>query len=148
MDEGTNNGMPNINGIMYDWSCVKAAVAGTPLIGVTAIEYDDKQDIQKAYGAGRVPFGYGKGRIDCSGKVTAYMEEVEVWQKASPTGRLQDLPPFDFNVSYLPENGKVVHHILKGCKFPNNGRKPKEGDTKEEVELDLMIMSIDWRKKK
>ena len=46
MDEGTNNGMPNVNGIMYDWSCVKAAVAGTPLIGVTAIEYDDKQDIQ------------------------------------------------------------------------------------------------------
>lgn len=146
--EGQNNGMPNINGVMYDWSCVKAAPGGTPLIGVTAIEYGDKQEIQKAYGAGRVPFGYGKGRIDCGGKVTVYMEEVEAWQNASPTGRLQDLPPFDFNVSYLPENGKIVHHILKNCKFPNNERKLKEGNTNNVVELDLMIMSIDWGKKK
>lgn len=145
--EGTNNGLPNINGIMYDWSCVKASIAGVALVGVTAIEYDDKQDIQKAYGAGRVPFGYGKGRIDCTGKVTLYKEEVEALQVASPTGRLQDLPLFDINVSYLPENGKIVNHVLKNVKFPNNSRKLKEGDTKNEVELDLMIMSIKWGKK-
>lgn len=146
--EGFNNGMPNINGIMYDWSCVKVAIAGVTLIGITAVDYGDKQDIQKAYGAGRLPIGYGKGRIDCSGKITLYQEEVEALQAASPTARLQDLPMFDVNVSYLPENGKVVHHILKGVKFPNNERKNKEGSTKNEVELDLMIMSIDWGKKK
>lgn len=146
--EGSNNGMPNVNGVMYDWSCVKAAIAGTPIIGVTAIDYDDDQDIKKAYATGRLPFGYGKGRIDCSGKITAYKEEVEAWQKASPTGRLQDLPLFDINVSYLPENGKIVHHILKGCKFTNNNRKPKGGDTSIEVELNLMIIDIDWGKKR
>lgn len=145
--EGINNGMPNINGIMYDWSCVKASIAGVLLVGVTGIEYEDKQDIQKAYGAGRVAFGYGKGRIDCSGKLILFKEEVEALQGASPTGRVQDLPLFDVNVSYLPENGKIVHHVLKDCKFPNNSRALKEGDTKNEVELDLMILSIDWGKK-
>jgi len=147
--EGANNGMPLINGVMYDWSCIKTSLAGVLLLGMTAIDYDDKQDVQKAWGsASRYPYGYAKGRIDCGGKLTLYQEEVENLQAASPTGRIQDLPLFDINVSYMKENGQIVHHILKNVKLPENNRRNKEGNTKNEIELDMVIMSIDWGKKK
>lgn len=58
-----NNGVPFINGKLYDWADIVLVIAGVPVTGITGIEYKDDQDIVTKYGAGRYPVGYAKGRI-------------------------------------------------------------------------------------
>ena len=141
-----NNGVPFVNGKLYDWADIVITIAGVPVTGVTAIEYKDDQDIVTKYGAGRYPVGYAKGRITSTGKITLYQEEVEAIQAQSLTGRLQDIAPFDIIVSYLPDTGIVSNDKLRNVMFKNNGRGWKEGDTGQEVEIDLVMSHIDWNK--
>lgn len=142
--EGINNGIPNINGEMFGWADVKCSIGGNVLTGINAIEYDDKQEIKENYGMGRKPIGYGKGRISFTGKITLYQEEVIALQKAAPNGRLQDLPAFDIVVSYLPENGIITTDVLKNCKFKENKRSLKDGDTASLVDCELLVMDIKY----
>lgn len=140
--KGANNGVPNINGQMYGWADVKVNIGSTLLTGITAVSYSESQTIDKVYGAGRYPIGYGKGRIEPSASLTLYQEELIALQKAAPNGRLQDLAPFDIVVSYLPEDGVIVTDVIKGCKFNENKREVAEGDTSVKVECELTCMQI------
>ena len=141
-----NNGVPFVNGKLYDWADIVLVIAGVPVTGITGIEYKDEQDIVTKYGAGRYPVGFAKGRITSTGKITLYQEEVEAMQRQSLTGRLQDIAPFDIIVSYLPDTGIVSIDKLRNCMFKNNGRGWKEGDTGQEVEIDLVMSHIQWNK--
>ncbi len=141
-----NNGVPFVNGKLYDWADIVLTIAGVPVTRITGIEYKDDQDIVTKYGAGRYPVGYAKGRITSTGKITLYQEEVEAIQRQSLTGRLQDIAPFDIIVSYLPDTGIVSTDKLRNCMFKNNGRGWKEGDTGQEVEIDLVMSHIQWNK--
>ena len=141
-----NNGVPFVNGKLYDWADIVLVIAGVPVTGITGIEYKDDQDIVTKYGAGRYPVGYAKGRITSTGKITLFQEEVEAMQRQSITGRLQDIAPFDIIVSYLPDTGIVSIDKLRNCMFMNNGRGWKEGDTGQEVEIDLVMSHIQWNK--
>ena len=141
-----NNGVPFVNGKLYDWADIVLVIAGVPVTGITGIEYKDDQDIVTKYGAGRYPVGFAKGCITSTGKITLYQEEVEAMQRQSLTGRLQDIAPFDIIVSYLPDTGIVSIDKLRNCMFKNNGRGWKEGDTGQEVEIDLVMSHIQWNK--
>ena len=141
-----NNGVPFVNGKLYDWADIVLVIAGVPVTGITGIEYKDDQDIVTKYGAGRYPVGFAKGRITSTGKITLYQEEVEAMQRQSLTGRLQDIAPFDIIVSYLPDTAIVSIDKLRNCMFKNNGRGWKEGDTGQEVEIDLVMSHIKWNK--
>lgn len=138
--------MPYVNGKLYDWADIVVAIAGVPVTGITGIEYKDDQDIVTKYGAGRYPVGYAKGRITSTAKITLYQEEVEAIQKQTLNGRIQDIAPFDIIVTYLPDTGIVHVDKLRNCQFKNNGRGWKEGDTGQEVEIDLVLSHIDWGK--
>ena len=141
-----NNGIPLVNGKLYDWADIVVTIAGVPVTGVTGIEYKDQQEVEMKYGAGRYPVGFGKGRISCEGKITLYQEEVEAIQRQSPTGRLQDIAPFNIIVSYLPDTGIVSTDKLRNVVFKNNGRTWGEGDTGKTVEIDLAMSHIEWNK--
>jgi len=141
-----NNGIPLVNGKLYDWADIVVTIAGVPVTGVTGIEYKDEQEVEMKYGAGRYPVGFGKGRISCEGKITLYQEEVEAIQRQSPTGRLQDIAPFNIIVSYLPDTGIVSTDKLRNVVFKNNGRTWGEGDTGKTVEIDLAMSHIEWNK--
>jgi hypothetical protein len=141
-----NNGIPLVNGKLYDWADIVLTIAGVPVTGVTGIEYKDEQEVEMKYGAGRYPVGFGKGRISCEGKITLYQEEVEAIQRQSPTGRLQDIAPFNIIVSYLPDTGIVSTDKLRNVVFKNNGRSWGEGDTGKTVEIDLAMSHIEWNK--
>ena len=117
-----------------------------PVTGITGVEYGDEQEIVNKWGAGRHPVGRAKGRITPSAKITLYHEEVVALQSQSVNGRLQDLPPIEIQVSYLPENGVVVTDKIRNCHISSNTRKWKEGDTGQEVELPLVPSHIDWGK--
>lgn len=143
-----NNGIPLINGVLHSWGEIVVTIAGVPVTGITAIEYGDKQEVVNHYGAGRHAVGRSKGRITPSAKITLYQEEVEALLLKSSNGRLQDLEMFDIIVSYIPENGLIVVDKIRNCSFTNNDRKWKEGDTKQEVELELVVSHIEWNNKK
>lgn len=141
-----NNGIPFINGMLYSWADIVAAINGVPLTGITGIEYGDKQDVVNKYGAGRHPVGRAKGRITPSAKIILYQEEVEALQAQSPNGRLQDIAPFDITVTYLPDSGIIKTDKIRNVQFSDNTRKWKEGDTGQEVELELIPSHIEWAK--
>ena len=50
------------------------------------------------------------------------------------------------SVQYLPDSGLVVTDKIRNCQFSGNPRKWKEGDTGQEVELDLVPSHIEWGK--
>ena len=141
-----NNGIPLLNGMLYSWADIVAAISGVPVTGITGIEYGDDQDVVNKYGAGRHPVGRAKGRITPSAKITLYQEEVEALQRQAPNGRLQDIAPFDITVTYIPDSGIVTVDKIRNCQFKANSRKWKEGDTGQEVELELVPSHIEWNK--
>ncbi|MBQ3563263.1 MAG: hypothetical protein IJA21_01480 [Clostridia bacterium] len=141
-----NNGIPLVNGMLYSWADIVAAISGVPVTGITGIEYGDDQDVVNKYGAGRHPVGRAKGRITPSAKITLYQEEVEALQRQAPNGRLQDIAPFDITVTYIPDSGIVTVDKIRNCQFKANSRKWKEGDTGQEVELELVTSHIEWNK--
>ncbi|MEG2276675.1 MAG: hypothetical protein RSC80_02410 [Odoribacter sp.] len=139
------NGIPLINGLAYDWGSIVTNIAGVPVTGITAIEYGEDQEVMNNYGAGRYPVSRSKGRITPSAKITLFMQEVEAIQAQALNGRIQDIAPFDIVVCYLPANGQIVNHVIKDCQFKANKRAWKEGDTKQEVELELVVSRIIWK---
>lgn len=141
-----NNGIPLINGMLYSWADIVAAINGVPLTGITGIEYGDSQDVVNKYGAGRYPVGRAKGRITLTAKIVLYQEEVEALQAQAPNGRIQDIAPFDITVTYLPDSGIIKTDKIRNVQFSGNSRKWKEGDTGQEVELDLVPSHIEWAK--
>lgn len=64
------NGVPYVNGEVVGWADIVVSLAGVPVTGITGVEYEDDQEVNAVYGAGRYPVGYGKGRITCKGKIT------------------------------------------------------------------------------
>ena len=141
-----NNGIPLVNGMLHSWADIVAAISGVPVTGITGIEYGDDQEVVNKYGAGRHPVGRAKGRITPSAKITLYQEEVEALQRQAPNGRLQDIAPFDITVTYIPDSGIVTVDKIRNCQFKANSRKWKEGDTGQEVELELVPSHIEWNK--
>ena len=118
-----NNGVPMVNGMLCAWADVVVLIGGVPVTGITGVEYDDQQEIVNKYGAGRHPVGRSKGRITPSGKLILYQEEVQALSAQSTTGRLQDLPPFDVIVQYLPDSGLLVTDKIRNCHISGNARK-------------------------
>lgn len=142
-----NNGVPMVNGMLTAWADIVTTVGGVPVTGIVGVEYSDEQEIVNKWGAGRHPVGRAKGRITPTAKIILYQEEVQALQAQSPNGRLQDLPPIDIQVSYLPDSGIVVTDKIRNCHITGNARKWKEGDTGQEVEIPLVPSHIEWGSK-
>lgn len=139
-----NNGIPLVNGMLCSWADIVVLVGGVPVTGIIGVEYSDQQEIVNKYGAGRYPVGRAKGRITPGAKLILYQEEVQALSRQSPNGRLQDLPPVDVIVQYIPDSGILVTDKIRNCHFTDNARKWKEGDTGQEVELPLIPSHIEW----
>lgn len=141
-----NNGVPLVNGMLVAWADIVVLVGGVPVTGIVGVEYSDEQEIVNKWGAGHHPVGRAKGRITPAAKLILYQEEVQALQAQSPNGRLQDLPPIEIQVSYLPDSGIVVTDKIRNCHISSNARKWKEGYTGQEVELVLVPSHIEWGK--
>lgn len=139
-----NNGIPLVNGMLYSWADIVTSISGVPVTGIVGVEYGDNQEVVNKYGVGRHPVGRAKGRITPSAKIILYQEEVEAIQRQAPNGRIQDIAPFDITVTYLPDSGIVTTDKIRNCQFKGNSRKWKEGDTGQEVELELVPSHIEW----
>ena len=141
------NFTPLINGKAYEWADITLNIMGVPIAGVTAIDYEEDQDMSNNYGAGNKPVSRSYGQIKYDNcKITLHAEEVVALQKVAPNGRIQEIPEFDIIVSYIPDGGAVTTDILKAVRFTKNSRTPKAGDSTIEVEIPLIVGDIKWGK--
>jgi hypothetical protein len=135
---------PLINGKSYEWADIIVNVLSQPIIGITNIEYEEKQGMENIYGAGRFPVSRGYGKIEPTAKMTILMEELENIQSVAPQGRIQDIPEFDIVVMYVDSALVTRKHVLKNVRFMNNKRASSSGDTSIPVELELIISHIQY----
>jgi hypothetical protein len=49
------NIVPLVNGKSYEWADIAVNILGADIIGITNIEYEEKQGMENIYGAGRFP---------------------------------------------------------------------------------------------
>jgi hypothetical protein len=136
---------PMINGNVYDWASVKVSMLDALVINVSNIDYSEAQEMELIYGAGVNPVGRGYGNFVPEATITLRMEELESLRNVSPTGKIQDIPDFNIQVSYIPDSAaKITTHKLMNCRFTNNGRTVAQNDKFIEQEIELSISHIEW----
>lgn len=137
--------LPFINGVQYSWGQVAIRALGNVFVGVDKISYEEKQEVQNNFGAGNYPIGQGLGKIETSGSITLFQEEIEALQNAAPGRRLQAIPNFDITVTFIPEVGQaLVTHTVRNVRFMTNKRDMSSGDTKVTAEISFLASHIDW----
>lgn len=135
---------PLINGVEYGWASVNMMIAGMQTVGVTAFDFQEKQTKENIYGIGVKPVGRGYGNIESNGSITLLRSEIAAIRESVPTKKLIDIAPFTIVLKYIPTAGeKMVTKIFKNVEFTNDDYGMKQGDTKEEQQLDLVIGSIE-----
>lgn len=138
--------VPLINGEEPAWANLTVNIAGFPEHGIRKIDYKDSQTIENIYGAGQNPVGRGYGRIEPSCTVGLLRKAVESIREASPTGRLQDIAPFDIVVMFVPvQGGKIIKHKVRNCQFTDDSLSISEGDTSNETDFELVPSHIEWK---
>lgn len=138
------NFAPLINGRAYDWSQITATIAGVPVAGITSINYAETRTIEENFGSGRRPVSRGFGNIESTATIGLYMTELERLQAAAPNRNIMDIPEFDVTISYVAEDGIPANHIIKNCRFKNNGRDVSQGDTGITTDIELAVSHIQW----
>ncbi len=135
----------SINGYEYSWGDIQVILPGRsiPVVGVIAIEYGGKQEKTNIYAKGYRPVARGKGKIEYVGKVSILQSEFEALVQAI-TGIKDPLfiPMFPITVSYAPEGGVITTDKLYGCEFTEWKKGMKAGDPNMEIEMPIMIGSI------
>jgi len=134
---------PLINGREYGWADIVVNISASPIIGIRAVKYEEEQEKENIYGAGRNPVSRGYGRVKTTGSITLLSPTVFALQAVAPKGKLHNIAPFPIVVSYQPETGAIVKHVLKNCEFKKTTFDWKEGDMSKEIELELVISHIE-----
>jgi hypothetical protein len=136
--------LPLINGVEPSWANLVVTIAGVPEIGITKIEYSDKQTIDNIYGAGQLPVSRGYGNIESSCSITLLRSSVEALRAASLTGRLQDIASFDIIICFIVANTTLItQHVVRNCQFKDDSLALAQGETKNETTFELICSHID-----
>lgn len=140
------NYIPLINGIQPSWANLEVIIAGVRLTGITKISYSDKQTMENIYGIGQYPVGRGYGNIEPSCSITMLRSTAEDVRSMSPTGRMQDIPPFDIIVAFVPpdDSNAVIEHRIRNCQFKDDSMDISQGDTREAPSFELLPSHIEW----
>lgn len=137
--------LPFINGVQYHWGQIAVNALGNVFVGIEKISYEENQAIENNYGAGNYAIGQGFGKIEVSGSLSLFQEELEALVAAAPGRRLQAIPNFDITVTFLPEPGQaLVNHTIRNVRLTNNKRDMGQGDTKVVSEINFIASHIDW----
>lgn len=137
-------GVPLINGVSYAHADIVLNLFGTPVIGITGISYGDSQNIGLNFSTGTKATSVGFGIIEPKASITMTFEAVQALIKASPGGRLQNIPFFDVGINYLPDSGVLVRHSLKRCRFTGYDLNSSVNNTQIEVTINLVVPDIDY----
>jgi hypothetical protein len=136
-----------INGQFYSWSRIRFNFLGTSFSTITAIKYQEEDEVKGVKGVGNKKLGFTQDNTETEGSISILAETLEAIVKRLPKGkRLQDIVPFPITVSYLDGAGNLVAHVLEGCKFTKNSREASSGSSDAlSVEIPLYIHDINWQ---
>ncbi len=137
------NVTPLINGREYGWADLIVNISGVPLTGIKHIKYEEEQEKENVYGAGRNPVSRAYGRVKTTASITLLSGTVFAMQGGAPNHKLHNIAPFPIVVMYQPEAGPMVKHTLKNCEFKKTSFDWKEGDLSKDIELELIISHIE-----
>lgn len=135
-------GPPLINGVAYAHADIVLNLFGVPMIGVTAIDYADPQEITGNHSTGAHQTSVGFGPVKPVASITMTLELVETIQRIAPGGKIQNIPFFDIGVNYLPDSGVLVRHSLKKCRFKGRNVSSATGNSQIEEKIELFVADI------
>lgn len=144
MPEGNVIGVPLINGVAYAHADIVLNIFGTPIIGVTAISYSDKQEITPNFSTGTKATSVGFGTVNPVATITLTLEAAQAIANAAPDGKIQNIDFFDIGVNYLPSGGLLVRHSLKKVRFKGRDVNSSVGNSQIEEALELFVGDIDY----
>ncbi len=136
---------PFINGIQHSFASIRMSLLGRVVTGVVKISYDDSVNLENQYGAGNMVDHRGVGNYEAKCSLELFQYEVVGIQQAAGGLRMQQIPPFDIIVTFLPEgSAQSVTDVIKDCQFKTNARDLSQGDTMSKVPLELIVSNIKW----
>lgn len=131
-------------GKMAGWNSVSTTMLGRTIEGITALSYNDSQEVENAYGRGNKPVGRAVGNYTSQASITLYKEEAIALQLAvGPGNNIMDIEPFDISVLY-EYNRMIYKDVIRNCQFSNNGVEVKQNDKTIAYQYTLIPSHIDW----
>ncbi len=139
--------VPEVNGRALGWADVVVNIGGVAVNGITGISYSDTETMTNVYGIGQYPVARSYGNIVASASITLYLDEVEAIIKSSPTGRLQDILPFDIIVQFVRDGKAEVTHRIRKAQFKENKieLKPTIDGEPKNATFELIVSHIEWK---
>jgi hypothetical protein len=128
----------------YSWARMKFSINNTPVMQLTEVKLEVKQEKKLNYGAGVYPISYGKGPKAYTVSVKLSMAEVAVIMEAAPFKALEELPPFDFIITCVNSDLPILVIKCQNCQFTGNKLESKQGDMTVEAEYELLCPFIDF----
>lgn len=131
-------------GRIIGWNNLTFNFFGRDVEAFVELEYDDEQEMDNEYGAGKYPIGQNEGNYKAKGSITLYSEEIVAIQSSLPVGlRIQDVPPSPMTAAY-ERNGVITKDVLQNVRIKTVGKAVKQGDGKITHKCELLISHIDW----
>lgn len=136
-----------VNGINIAWQNMNVIILGSPITGITKIEYKEVGDHKANYGAGDLPISYGFGNRTYTASIEMY---EDAWQQiyllagGSPT--LLDPIGNDIIIHFSPTTNSIIDlpftDTIYDVKFLEDSLSLSQGDTKAMITISLMISSF------
>lgn len=135
-----------VDGIQYGWGNITVILFGSPVVGITKVEYKTTQKKENVYGFGRDVIGRGYGNFEYTGSIEIYLEEWVKIIKASATGDVLQIPPFSMSVVYGGVGVVPIKDILYNVEFLESPLTSSQGDTSIKVSIPIIFSGIDRAK--
>ena len=133
---------PLINGVSYNYASIQFVLFGVPVVGITDIKYNSKQEKTNNYGAGYEPVSRGYGKKEYDGSIEVYQDEWKKVIAASPNRDPLSIPWFDITVTYGDSLANLTTDTLQAAEFLEDPFEAKTGDTKLMAKIPLIIGKI------
>jgi hypothetical protein len=131
-------------GKVAGWNSVTTTMMGRDLEGITELKYDDTEEKENIYGAGKMPIGRGSGNYKATCSITLIKEEVDALQLSLGQGkRLTDIAPFDIAVSY-DYLSKIYKDRIRNAEFTGRSVEVKQNDKVIATTFEMIVSHIDW----
>ena len=131
-----------VNGVQYGWGNITCILYGSPVVGITKIDYKRTQAKENLYGAGRDVIGRGYGNFTYDGSIEMYLEEWVKIVKASASGDPLQTVPFTITVVYGGPGVVPIKDILFNVEFLENPLTSSQGDTSIKVTIPIIMSHI------
>lgn len=142
-----------INGTRHSWANIEIVLFNRPVIGITEINYNQKQEKEDFFGAGNNPVHRGRGNKMATASIKMYKYEVDALNAAAkaaagnPGADITDIAAFNIAVVYKPAGSDILRtDVLHNVEFTELDAAFKQGDRMLEINLPLIVSHIEYNR--